>query len=167
MTHAWNAFPMLDRLLDDVMTGAAGTAFGTSSTTPPARNFTPAVDVRANGEEIIIVADVPGLKEEDLDVTIDDGVLTLKGQRRYEGSGGKEKVWLGRSYGAFERSFTLPDTVDPDRLNAELADGVLTVRVALTPKIKPRKISIKPRQASQALANGDSHTEAEPKKEEK
>lgn len=138
MTSAWSAFPMLDRLFDDVMTGIAGTAFGAAAT---ARAFSPAVDVRANEDEIVLVADVPGVKKEDLEVTLEDGVLTIKGQRRYEGSD-KEKVWLGRSYGSFERSFTLPETVDPDRLTADLADGVLTIRIAQQPKAKPKKIAI-------------------------
>jgi len=136
MSAAFHAFPMLDRLFDDVMTGMTGTSLGAS-----ARGFNPAIDVRANGEEIVFTADVPGLKQEDLEITLENGVLTLKGQRRYEGNG-KDKVWLGRSYGSFERSFTLPDTVDPDHLSAHLEDGVLTVRVAQLPKAKPRKITI-------------------------
>jgi HSP20 family protein len=147
--NAWNAFPMFDRLFDDVMTGVAGTAFGTA---PPVRSFSPAIDVRANDEEIVLSADVPGLKQEDIEITLDDGVLTIKGQRRYEGNG-KDKVWLGRSYGSFSRSFTLPDTVDPEGLTAELADGVLTVRVAQQPKTKPRKITIAPRTNAPQLSN--------------
>jgi len=147
MTSAWTAFPMLDRILDDVMTGAGGTSLGTAT---PSRTFTPAIDVRANEEEIVFTADVPGLKHDDLEITLDDGVLTIKGQRRYQGNG-KDKVWLGRSYGAFQRSFTLPDTVDPERLSADLADGVLTVRVAQMPKAKPRKISISPRPSAPQL----------------
>ncbi|HVH44970.1 MAG TPA: HSP20 family small heat-shock protein [Labilithrix sp.] len=148
MTAAWNAFPMLDRLFDDVMTGVAGTSFGTTS---PVRSFSPAIDVRANEEEIVFTADVPGLKHEDLEITLDDGVLTIKGQRKYEGNG-KDKVWLGRSYGSFSRAFTLPDTVDPERLSADLADGVLTVRVAQQPKAKPRKITIAPRRTAPQLS---------------
>ena len=136
MSAAWNTLPMLDRLLDDVMTGMTGTSLASS-----ARNFSPAIDVRANAEEIVFTADVPGFKHEDLEITLENGVLTLKGQRRYEGNG-KDKVWLGRSYGTFERSFTLPDTVDPDHLSAHLEDGVLTIKVAQLPKAKPRKITI-------------------------
>ena len=143
------AFPMLDRLLDDVMTGVAGTSLGAPA---PARTFSPAFDVRANEDEIVFFADVPGVKQADLEITLDDGVLTVKGQRRYEGHN-KEKVWLGRAYGAFQRSFTLPDTVDPERLSADLADGVLTIRVAQTPKAKPRKITISPRAAELHATN--------------
>jgi HSP20 family protein len=145
------SLPIFDRLLDDVMTGVAGTSLGT---TAPVRTFTPAVDVRANEEEIVFVADVPGLKHEDIEITLDDGVLTIKGQRRYEGNN-KDKVWLGRSYGAFTRSFTLPDTVDPERLAADLADGVLTVRVPQIPKAKPRKIAISPRRTAPQLDGQD------------
>ena len=149
MSTAWNTFPMLDRLLDDVMTGASGTAFGSPTT---ARSFTPAVDVRANETEIVFTADVPGLKQEDLEITLDDGVLTIRGQRRFEGNN-KDKVWLGRSYGSFERSFTLPDTVDPEHLSADLADGVLTVKVAQQPKPKPKKITISPRAQLEQQSN--------------
>lgn len=145
------SFPMLDRLFDDVMTGVAGTAFGAS---PPVRAFSPAFDVRANDEEIVVTADVPGIKQDDLEITLDDGVLTVKGERRYEGNG-KDKVWLGRSYGSFSRSFTLPDTVDPDRLTADLADGVLTIRIAQQPKAKPRRITIAPRTSNLQLSPED------------
>ena len=154
---------MLDRLFDDVMTGVSGTTFG-SNVTANARGFSPAIDVRANEDEIVFVADVPGIKEEDLDVTLEDGVLTIKGQQRFEGTG-KEKVWLGRSYGAFSRSFTLPDTVDPEKLEASLADGVLTVRVAQMPKAKPRKITIAP--SKKAAAPQLEHSEAKDNGESK
>ena len=136
MLSTWNGFTVFDRLLDDVMTGAGGTA-------STSRSFTPAVDVRANETEIVFTADVPGLKQDDLEITLHDGVLTLKGERKYEGND-KDKVLLGRAYGAFTKSYTLPDTVDPEKLTAELADGVLTVKVAQQPKREPKKIAITP-----------------------
>lgn len=136
MLSTWNGFTVFDRLFDDVMTGSAGTA-------QTSRAFSPAIDVRANETEIVFTADVPGLKEKDLEITLDDGVLTIKGERKYEGSD-KDKVLLGRSYGAFSKSYTLPDTVDPEKLSADLSDGVLTVRVAQQPKREPKKILINP-----------------------
>lgn len=138
MFQAWNALPMLDRLLDDVMTDVTGTALGTANTQS---TFAPAIDVRANDDEVVFHCDVPGIKQDDLEITVENGVLTIKGQRRYEGSD-KDRVWLGRSYGAFARSFTLPDYVDPDAMTADLADGVLTLRVPKQPKAKPRRIPI-------------------------
>lgn len=136
MLSAWNAalpVSMLDRLFDDVMSDVRGTASGAT--------YSPAIDVRANDEEIVFVCDVPGVKQEDLEVTIDKGVLTIKGQRRYEGNE-KDRVLLGRAYGSFARSFTLPEGVDADRMAAELADGVLTLRVPKQPKPQPRRITI-------------------------
>jgi HSP20 family protein len=134
MLNAWDAVPTLDRMVDDVMRSIAGTATNT-------RNFEPAIDVRANDEAIVFVCDVPGVKNEDLDVTLDDHVLTIKGRRKYE-SDPKEQVLLGRAYGVFERSFTLPDSLDEAGLEAKLDSGVLTIRVPKQPKAKPRKIAI-------------------------
>ncbi len=138
MMTAFNAFPTLDRLLDDVMSGVSGTAFGTAQR---ATAYTFAVDVRATSEEIVFHCDVPGVKQDDLDVSIEAGTLTIKGQRRYEG-GPQDQVWLGRSYGAFEKSFTLPDFVDAENMSADLSDGVLTIRVPKKPQAKPRRIPI-------------------------
>lgn len=139
MLTAWNAFPTLDRLFDDVMNGVAGTALGNVKTQAA---YSPAIDVLANAEAIVFVCDVPGLKHEDLEVTIESGTLTIKGQRRYEG-GAKDQVWLGRRYGSFERSFTLPELVEAENMTADLADGVLTIRVPKKPQAKPRRIEIR------------------------
>lgn len=137
MLSTWG-FPMLDRLIDDVMNDVSGTAFGKNGTQS---TYSPAIDVRANDEEIVFACDVPGLKQEDIEVTLENDVLTIKGQRRYQGRE-QDRVWLGRSYGAFARSFTLPDGVDPEKMSADLADGVLTIRVPKLPKAKPRRIEI-------------------------
>ena len=149
MLTTWNSFPLLDRLLDDVMAGTSGTSLGSPTA---ARAFSPTVDVRANDEELVFTADVPGVRLDELDISLEDRVLTLKGQRRYNGDG-KDKVWLERSYGSFVRSFTLPETVDPERLSADLADGVLTIRIAQAPKAKPRKVTISPRAAGPQLSD--------------
>jgi HSP20 family protein len=134
MLSAWNAVSTLDRMFDDVM----GSAFGTATNT---RTFDPAIDVRVSENEVVLICDVPGVKQEDLDVTLENHVLTIKGTRRF---GGKddERVLLGRAYGGFTRAFTIPDAVDEENLAANLADGVLTVRIPRHPKAKPRRIQI-------------------------
>ena len=134
MLTTWNAVSTLDRMLDDVM----GSAFGTATNT---RTFNPNIDIRTSDEAVVFVCDVPGLKREDLEVTLENHVLTLKGARKFEARG-EEQVLLGRSYGNFSRAFTLPDSLDEERLSAELADGVLTVTIPRHPKAKPRKIAI-------------------------
>jgi HSP20 family protein len=152
MLTAWNAFPMLDRLFDEVMDDVTGKAFGTSATQS---TFNPAVDVRANDEEIVFACDVPGLKREDIEVTVENGVLSIRGQRQYQGKE-KDRVLLGRAYGAFANRFTLPDYVDADRMTADLADGVLTITLPKQPKAKPRRIEI---------GSGNGHKQLGEKKE--
>jgi HSP20 family protein len=131
----WNAVSTLDRMLDDVMRSTYGAA-----TNP--QTFEPAIDVRANDNEILFSCDVPGLKEGDLELTLENRVLTIRGARRFEGGVEGEQVMLGRAYGTFSRAFTLPDSVDETLLSAQLADGVLTIRIPKHPKAKPRKIAI-------------------------
>lgn len=145
MLNTWNAVATLDRMFDDVM----GSAFGTATNS---RTFAPAVDVRASDTEVVLVWDMPGVKQEDLELTLANHVLTIKGTRRFE-SKENEQVMLGRAYGSFSRSYTLPESLDEQQLAAELADGVLTVRIPKLPEAQPRKIQISagatPRQLNQ------------------
>lgn len=134
MLSAWTVVPKLDRMFDDVM----GSAFGTSTSN---RTFNPAIDVRASDTEVALVCDVPGVRQEDIEITLANRVLTIKGTRHFESSE-TEQVMLGRSYGSFSRSYTLPDTLDEAKLAAELTGGVLTIRIPKLPKAQPRKIEI-------------------------
>jgi len=134
MLTAWDAVSTLDRMFDDVMGSMLGTAMSP-------RTFDPSIDVRANDEEIVFVCDVPGVREADLEVTVDNRVLTIKGARRFESNDG-EQVMLGRAYGAFQRAFQLPDMLDDANLSAKLADGVLTIRIPKHPNAKRRRIQI-------------------------
>jgi HSP20 family protein len=136
MFSTWQAVSTLDRMFDDVMGSSLGTATGRS-----ARRFEPSIDVRANQDEVVFVCDVPGVKQDDLDVTLENQVLTIKGARKYVNEQ-NEQVVLERAYGAFQRAFTLPEHLDASRLEASLADGVLTIRIPKVPKAKPRKIAI-------------------------
>ena len=134
MLTTWDAVSTLDRMFDDMMGSALGAA-----TNP--RTFNPEIDVRTTEDELLLVCDVPGVKQEDLDVTLHDHVLTIKGARAFE-SKPSEQVVLGRSYGSFTRSFTLPSSLDEEKLTADLADGVLTIRIPKHPKAKPLKVQI-------------------------
>jgi HSP20 family protein len=134
MLNAWTTVSTLDRMVDDVM----GSAFGTATNY---RNFEPAIDVHASEDEVLFVCDVPGVKQADLEITLENHVLTIKGTRKFDGSE-RQQVMLGRPYGAFSRAFTLPDALDEDNLSANLSDGVLTIRIPKHAKAKPRRIQI-------------------------
>ena len=138
--NAWTTIPMLDRLVNDVMSDVTGTALGNDRSRVEGA-FQPAIDVRASEDEFVFECDVPGMKQEDLEITLEGGRLTIKGQRSYHG-GQSDKVWLGRSYGRFTRSFTLPNLIDGERLTATLDNGVLTLRLPKLAQAKPRRITI-------------------------
>lgn len=136
MLTTWDAVSTLDRMLDDVM----GSAYRTA---PNSRTFSPAIDVRANENEVVFICDVPGVKEEDLEVTLENHVLTIKGVRKLEAKkNDTDHIALGRAYGEFHRAYTLPDSLDEEKLSASLADGVLTISIPKQPRAKPRKIPI-------------------------
>ena len=134
MLNRWDAVSTLDRMFDDVMGSMLGAATARTA-------FEPAVDVRATESDVLFVCDVPGVKQGDLEVTVDNRILTIKGTRRFDSKEG-EQVMLGRGYGTFQRAYTLPDSLDDANLEAHLADGVLTVKIPKQPKAKPRKIQI-------------------------
>ena len=104
------------------------------------------VDVRDNGKEIVIEAELPGVEEEDLSVSMSDGVLTIKGEKKFEHDEEKEDYQrMERYYGNFRRSMRLPDSIDYEKVEAKLNKGVLTVKIAKRPEAvkEERKIKIK------------------------
>jgi HSP20 family protein len=135
MLTAWDPVRLLDRMVDDAMNGS----FGTATT---AKSFVPQVDVRSNEDRVVFAFDVPGVKKEDIDITLERGLLTVKGARQFEAGAAKEQLLLGRSYGTFNRSFSLPDQLDVEKLSAKLIDGVLTIEIPRLQKAKPRRIEI-------------------------
>ena len=106
--------------------------------------FLPSFDVKETNEGYVFKADLPGLKEKDLDISLTGNRLTVSGQREEEAKQEGERYYAyERSYGSFSRSFTLPDGVDADSVQAELKDGVLTLSIAKKPEVKARKIELK------------------------
>jgi HSP20 family protein len=104
------------------------------------------VDVRDNGKEIVIEAELPGVEEEDLSVSMSDGVLTIKGEKKFEHEEEKEDYQrMDRYYGNFRRSMRLPDSIDDEKIEAKLNKGVLTVKIAKRSEAvkEERKIKIK------------------------
>jgi len=105
----------------------------------------PAVDVTEGDKSYTVTAELPGLEEKDIEVTVANNQLTLKGEKSYEkDEKGKDRHVSERAYGSFQRTFTLPDGVDADKISAELAKGVLTVMLPKTAEAaKQKKIEVK------------------------
>lgn len=121
---------------------AAGHDGGTGNLT--VAEWTPSVDVSETDAEYLIKADLPEIKKENVKVSLENGLLTIQGERTYEkDEKGRRYHRVERSYGRFVRSFTLPDSVDESKVRAEYKDGVLNLYVPKADKAKPKAIDVK------------------------
>jgi HSP20 family protein len=106
-------------------------------------DWVPSVDVSETDGDYQIKAEIPDVKKEDVKVTVEDGVLTIQGERMQEKEEkGKKYHRVERSYGSFVRSFTLPDLVDEEKVKAEFKDGVLNLHLPKSEKAKPKAIEV-------------------------
>ena len=106
--------------------------------------WTPPVDIFQTGDhELVLKAELPDMLREDIDITVENFVLTIKGEKKVSNEVKEEQFHhVERRYGSFSRSFSLPQTVDPNRVSAEYKHGVLTVRLPLREEAKPRSIKV-------------------------
>jgi HSP20 family protein len=120
--------------------------------------WSPSVDIYENKEQIVLEAELPGMKREDFDLSVENNVITLRGQRQFEKQDDSDNYHrVERAYGNFTRSFTLPNTVTAEGANAEYKNGVLRVTLPKREETKARRIEIK--------ANGDAPKTIETKAE--
>ena len=125
----------IDRLFEDTF-GNAGARAG----------WAPSVDVREDQKEITFEVELPGIKPEEVDITCENGVLTVRGEKQNERREGDESSryhMVERTYGSFSRSFQLPQGVDEDKIEADFEHGILSVRIPKAALPQPRKIQIR------------------------
>ena len=138
-----DAFQNLRRLNSFLDEAISGFPFSSENGTLTAA-WTPAVDVFEDKDAVKIVAELPGVKPEDVKISLENQALTVRGEKRQVAEEKMERVHrYERSYGAFERTFALPGTVDPDRIEASFADGLLTVTLPKVERARPRQIEIR------------------------
>jgi len=107
------------------------------------RRWMPAMDLVETGDHFVLRADLPGMSEDDVKIELEDGTLTVSGERRAEHEGGDEGFYrVERAFGAFARSLTLPTGVDPEGVTARFDRGVLEVQIPKPEERKPRRIEI-------------------------
>ena len=128
----------MNRLFNTVFDTPSGTSNGNVL-----RRWMPAMDLVERGDHFVLKADLPGLSEEDVNIEVEDRVLTISGERKEQHEEGKEGYHrVERSFGSFSRSLTLPQGIDPEAVTAEFDRGVLEIRIPKPEQRKPRKISI-------------------------
>jgi HSP20 family protein len=105
-------------------------------------SFNPRIDISEDDNNIFIDAEIPGVKKEDINISLQDNILTIKGEKKSLKEDKKDKNYFRseRSYGSFTRSFTLPAEVNPDKVEAKFEDGILNVSISkIHPQLKKRK----------------------------
>ena len=103
----------------------------------------PAVDVYENKENLVIKADLPGVKQNEIDIAVEDGVLRIKGEKKKENEIKEDNFYrLDRVYGSFERSFALPTNVDATKIKANYKEGVLEITLPKKEESKPKQVKI-------------------------
>jgi HSP20 family protein len=146
----------IDRLFEDAFGGSAAHA-GRQGAAGGGQSFTPAVDAREEEREIVLHMDLPGVRPEDVELSVENGLLTVRGQRqpqRKEGQEGRYQ-FVERSFGSFQRQFHLPAGVDDAQIAAEFEHGELSIRIPKPQQPQPRRIQIQQSaRAQQAAAGG-------------
>jgi HSP20 family protein len=134
--------PRFDRLFDQTFGNFFDTVRGGEEVSN--RGWLPPVDVRETEEALTLFVELPGIQREDVDITVEDRTLSVRGERKFEQDAERENYHrIERAYGAFTRTFTLPANVQADHVKATFADGVLTIELPKAEESKPRKIAIK------------------------
>jgi HSP20 family protein len=114
-------------------------------------SWAPAVDIYETPNELVVKADLPDVNEKEIDVRVENNLLTIRGERKFEKSVSEENfLRVERTYGSFSRSFSLPNTVNAEKIGAEYKNGVLTVTLPKREESKPRQVKV----TVNAVSNG-------------
>jgi HSP20 family protein len=106
-------------------------------------SFVPAVDIYEDEKKVVLKLEVPGMEEKDLDVSVENNTLTVKGERKFEKEEKEENFHrIERRYGSFFRAFTLPSTVDAEHINAHYNTGILKLELNKKPEAQPKQIKV-------------------------
>ena len=142
----WDPFRELEEVSDRLnrMFARPSSPRTTGKETMIVADWTPSVDISETEGEYQIKAEIPDVKKEDVKVTLEDGVLTIQGERKQEKEEkGKKYHRIERSYGSFVRTFSLPDVIDAEKVKAEFKEGVLNLHLPKSEKAKPKAIEVK------------------------
>ena len=110
--------------------------------TVPSRVFLPTTDIFETDQALTVVMEMPGVNKDKVEINLEDGVLTIEGEIDFSKYQDLQPVYTEYNIGNYRRSFTLPETIDQEKIKAEMSDGVLMLSLAKAEKAKPRKIAI-------------------------
>jgi HSP20 family protein len=156
MTTNINRFePFRGVTLQDQLNRLFHEAFDRSSEEASITTWAPAVDIFETQHELVVKADLPDIKPEELDIRVENNILTIRGERKFEKKVTEDKyLRVERSYGSFSRSFSLANTVNAEAIKAEYKNGVLTLTVPKREEAKPKQIKVNVDAPAMAAAAG-------------
>jgi HSP20 family protein len=129
--------------LQDQINRLVTEAFDRSSEEGNLTSWAPAVDIYETEHELVVKADLPDVRPEDLDIRVENNILTIRGQRKFEKQVNEDKyLRVERAYGSFSRSFALANTVNTEAIKADYKDGVLTLTIPKREEAKPKQIKV-------------------------
>ena len=153
----WDLFEDLRAAQDEMMRAARargwrpGQHYDASGTAA----WAPAVDISERKDAYLVTAELPGVKASEVEITVEDGLLTIQGERHFAHDSAEEKMHrTERFYGAFRRSITLPNHVEADKIEASSQDGVLQIMVPKAPEVRAKRIKVRAGQGRNALKPG-------------
>lgn len=139
----WDPFQNLATLQDQVNRLFENPLAGRRAESSNLTAWAPAVDIYETENELVIKADLPDINEKDLDVRVENNMLTIRGERKFEQKVNEDNyLRIERTYGSFGRSFSLPTTVDTESIQAEYKNGALTVELPKRAESKPRQVKV-------------------------
>jgi len=139
----WEPFRGLSTLHDQVNRLFNETMFQGRGDESALTSWAPAVDIYETPNELVVKADLPDMQEKDIDIRVENNLLTIGGERKFEKNISEDNYLRAeRSYGSFSRSFSLPNTVSTESIHAEYKNGVLTVNLPKREESKPRQVKI-------------------------
>jgi HSP20 family protein len=127
----------INKMFDNFFRGERDESFASPS-------WVPAVDIAEHDDEYIVKVELPGVNKDDVKITLESNILTIRGEKKQEKETKKENLHrVERQYGAFQRSFTLPSTVKNDKIDASFRDGILHISMPKAEESKPKQIEVK------------------------
>jgi HSP20 family protein len=158
----FDPFGDMQRLTEHMLRGYGGEMSG--------RGFAPAVDIYEDDDSITMKAELPGINPDDVSIDVENQVLTISGERKLEHEDKREGYRrVEQSYGSFSRSFALPESAQTDKVEAEIDNGILKLRIPKQPEVQPKRIQVKKRaegaESKQVTAGSPAREEPEAKAE--
>ncbi len=139
----WRSFDRWTNLRDEINSFFEGPSWATPMSQAQLFNgWTPALDLYQTNDDVVAVVELPGMRKEDIELSLHDGILTISGERKEEAAKEDKPARTERFVGRFRRSISLPTRVDANKVNASYKDGILTVTLPKAEEVKPKQIQV-------------------------